>query len=322
MPQDKRISGLPDASLPIASGVKFEAVQGGINVKVDADDMPGSGGGGLLTTTITNGDTTHAPDGNSVFDALALKVDKESWSTLTDGTTVTWNTDNKQSPLAKLTSTQSFTIDMTNVKNGASGTLKLITNTASAITMTFDSSFTNKMLNTTFSAYVFPALTGQDYFLNWYLDGTTLEWTIGDISQTAPGARLQRAANQSIASDGSAVTAVIWDTANNNEIGYTSGSHIPIPGTGNKRALVTGWIQWDASATGERRWQINKNGASCIFSDGAFGRVPGNTLATGLMVIAQIDCVGGDYLELMQFQNSTTNRNVTAALSISVTNRA
>lgn len=28
----------------------------------------------LLTTTITNGDTTHAPDGNAVFDALALKT--------------------------------------------------------------------------------------------------------------------------------------------------------------------------------------------------------------------------------------------------------
>jgi hypothetical protein len=31
--------------------------------------------GSILATTITNGDTTHAPDGNSVFDALALKAD-------------------------------------------------------------------------------------------------------------------------------------------------------------------------------------------------------------------------------------------------------
>jgi hypothetical protein len=29
----------------------------------------------ILATTITNGDTTHAPDGNAVFDALALKQD-------------------------------------------------------------------------------------------------------------------------------------------------------------------------------------------------------------------------------------------------------
>ena len=43
---DLKITQLPNATLPIATGVKFEAVQGGINVQVDADDMPGSGGGG------------------------------------------------------------------------------------------------------------------------------------------------------------------------------------------------------------------------------------------------------------------------------------
>lgn len=53
MADDKRITELPDASLPIASGVKFEAVQGGVNVKVDADDMPGSGGGGGAWGSIT-----------------------------------------------------------------------------------------------------------------------------------------------------------------------------------------------------------------------------------------------------------------------------
>lgn len=54
MATDKKISELPDASLPIVSGVKFEALQGGINVKVDADDMPGSGGGAVASV---NGQT-------------------------------------------------------------------------------------------------------------------------------------------------------------------------------------------------------------------------------------------------------------------------
>lgn len=56
MADDKRITELPDASLPIASGVKFEAVQGGVNVKVDADDMPGGGGGawGSITGTLSS----------------------------------------------------------------------------------------------------------------------------------------------------------------------------------------------------------------------------------------------------------------------------
>lgn len=56
MADNKKITELPDATLPIATGVKFEAVQGGINVKVDADDMPGSGGGtwGSITGTLTD----------------------------------------------------------------------------------------------------------------------------------------------------------------------------------------------------------------------------------------------------------------------------
>lgn len=41
MAGNKKISELPVATLPIATGVKFEALQGGINVQVDSDDMPG-----------------------------------------------------------------------------------------------------------------------------------------------------------------------------------------------------------------------------------------------------------------------------------------
>lgn len=40
---------------------------------------------GLITNTITNGDLTHAPDGNSIFDALALKAPL-SGATLTGAT--------------------------------------------------------------------------------------------------------------------------------------------------------------------------------------------------------------------------------------------
>lgn len=38
---NKKISELPNATLPVTTGTKFEAVQAGINVQVDADDMPG-----------------------------------------------------------------------------------------------------------------------------------------------------------------------------------------------------------------------------------------------------------------------------------------
>lgn len=40
---NKKITDLPAATTPISGGVKFEAVQGGVNVQVDANDLPGSG---------------------------------------------------------------------------------------------------------------------------------------------------------------------------------------------------------------------------------------------------------------------------------------
>lgn len=53
MPTNKKISELPAATLPVVTGVKFEALQGGINVQVDAADMPGSAAG----VTSVNGET-------------------------------------------------------------------------------------------------------------------------------------------------------------------------------------------------------------------------------------------------------------------------
>jgi hypothetical protein len=103
---------------------------------------------------------------------------------LTDGAAVTWNCANDRFPSAKLTSTQSFTLNMTNVLSGSSGVLKLIANTASAITITFDSDFTNKRLGTTgdetFTTYTFPASTAKEYLLSYVVEGTVIHWSIGD----------------------------------------------------------------------------------------------------------------------------------------------
>lgn len=73
---DKKISELPDATLPIAAGVKFEAVQGGVNVKVDADDMPGSGGvtsvSGTTNRVTSSGGATPEINIDSVYDATHI----------------------------------------------------------------------------------------------------------------------------------------------------------------------------------------------------------------------------------------------------------
>jgi hypothetical protein len=131
-----------------------------------------------VADAINDATLTIAPSQNAVFDALTLKSDKEDYATLSFGSTVTWATANKQNALAKLTATGSFTIDMTSVKSGSNGLFKLITNTASAIVMTFDADFTNKSLNTSFTTYTFPAVTAKEYILTYVADGTNLEWSI------------------------------------------------------------------------------------------------------------------------------------------------
>lgn len=135
--------------------------------------------------SFNNGDLTgHGKMRTGVLSDLAT-----GFSTLVDGASVTWDTENKKFPLAKLTSTQSFTIDITNAIDGQSGTLKLVTNTGSAITLTFDTTFTNKRLGVigeeSFTTYIFPAATGKEYLLSYILDGTTMHWIINETGMTA-----------------------------------------------------------------------------------------------------------------------------------------
>lgn len=318
MADDKKISDLAVASTPLAGTELIEIVQGGVNKQTTASQFGGSvpdadestkGIAKLYTGTGSNTDGSMTQ--NAIITALTTKVDKETWATLVDGSTVTWDTSNKQNPLAKLTSTQSFTIDMTNVKDGSSGVLKLITNTASAITLTFDTSFTNKVLNSTITTYTFPALTAQEYFLTYVVDGTTIEWVIGDITQVYASCRLQRAATQSTTSGGT--SAIAWDTENSDTANMWASSpnatRIVIPGTGTKRARVTGWVQWannGATITGYRRVFVYKNG-SYNAADGGFAQIaPQASIDVTCSFAFQIDCSGGDYLEIVAVQNSAT----------------
>lgn len=101
---DKKISELPAATEPLNDADLVEVVQGGVNKKapksalggggavdsvngqtgvvvLDAGDVgadPAGTAAALLTGTISDSDTTHAPTGNAVFDALALKANLAS----------------------------------------------------------------------------------------------------------------------------------------------------------------------------------------------------------------------------------------------------
>lgn len=78
---DAKISELAAAGA-LTGAESVEAVQGGVNVKTTTAAIAAlASASSILTTTITNGDTTHAPDGNAVFDALVLKEDAANKAT-------------------------------------------------------------------------------------------------------------------------------------------------------------------------------------------------------------------------------------------------
>lgn len=101
---------------------------------------------------------------------------------LIDGAVVDWNCDNRKLPQAILTSTQSFTLNMSNVLTGSQGTLKIITSTASAIVITLDTNFTNKsdgaIGQEDITTITLPAATAKQYVLSYLCVGTTLHWFI------------------------------------------------------------------------------------------------------------------------------------------------
>jgi len=97
---DTKISALT-ATTSIAGADLHTIIQGGVNKKITHTNVIAQQVTDLLSGTITNGDTTHAPTNDAVFDALALKAAKAgdtftgavipSVVTLTDAATIAVN---------------------------------------------------------------------------------------------------------------------------------------------------------------------------------------------------------------------------------------
>ena len=183
-----------------------------------------------------------------------------------------------------------------------------------------------KTLNTTITTYTFPALTAQEYFLTFVVDGTTIEWVIGDIQLTKVSARLQRAATQSIAT-GATGSPISFDVENLDTGGiWDAGAptRITIPGTGSKRALITGYAIYAgiASAVGSRRIIGYLNGSTTSATMGAFIEIlPASSVQTFIPISFQIDVSGGDYIELQATQTQLASLNVTCVAHITIENR-
>lgn len=178
------------------------------------------------------------------------------WDTLTYGATVAWDCENKVEPKAKLTATGDFTINMTNVANASEGVLKIITSTASAVTITFDADFTNKKLNVALPTYTLPAGTGKEYFLYFILDGTTIEWSIKttDITMITTSSSFTRPSN----TNAYAAKDVVSNATSSPASKVFSGV---MPSTGGNGSIVKARISVSSNAT-TSRFRLNLFNAS------------------------------------------------------------
>ncbi|MEA9355930.1 tail fiber domain-containing protein [Bacteriovorax sp. PP10] len=82
------VLGTPLTSLSLATGTAVTASDSILvamgKLQKQITDLPA--GGASLATTITDADTTHAPDGNAVYDALALKLNTSGGALTSAGT--------------------------------------------------------------------------------------------------------------------------------------------------------------------------------------------------------------------------------------------
>lgn len=271
----------------------------GIGVPPTWEDAAAGGGAwGSITGTLSS-----QTDLQSALDA---KVDEETFTTLTFASPTVWACNSRQMPLAKVTATGDFTIDMTNVKSGSQGILKVTASTASAFTITFDTDFTNVEATTNASllTYTFPADNGQFYLLNFVCDGTILHWTILDVQteNPIPFAQIGRATSQSINNNDSTVF-VSFDTETHDNSSIWAVSPNPtrftIPGSGSKVATVSIRSQWASNSTGVRRNVPYLNGST---TGDIHERTSSGTSIT--QSTHQIACSGGDYIEILAYQNS------------------
>lgn len=233
----------------------------------------GSSGGAFDPTTDQIGDITATNTAIADNDTVTVfagktqgqideRVTKEDFATLTFGSTVTWACANKQTPLAKVTATGNFALDMTNVKSGAEGILKVTANLTGSFILTFDTDFTNKDLyGTALPTYSFSAgVSGREYFVSYVADGTTLYWNIVDVITLLSGDVTSNSSGVTTIGANKVLLSMMATLANNKVIGNLSGSTATPSALDVQEALVsdttiqttlnnnTGWI--DDTKTG------------------------------------------------------------------------
>jgi len=139
----------------------------------------------LALNNVDNTSDVNKPVSTAQQTALDLKVDKETFTSVTFADPLVLDCGNKQNPLFKTTVTSAFTIDLQNVKNGRLGVILLTITPTTSVIVTFDAGFTNEIAGVFGSVVSYELLagtSGRKYLLQFIVDGTTLIWSIYDNS--------------------------------------------------------------------------------------------------------------------------------------------
>lgn len=143
---------------------------------------------------LVDGVTTKASSQNATVDALALKVDKEAYTSVSVATgTYTLSAANKQNPLFQSAMTGASTIALGGVTAGQHGEWVVTVNTTSSVVVTLPAGFTNREDGAVITTRTLqPGLTGRLVTLYWSTtNGTTLDWIFYDGSiQTQLNAKI------------------------------------------------------------------------------------------------------------------------------------
>ena len=122
----------------------------------------------LAINNVDNTSDSDKPVSTAQQTALNLKVDKETFTSVTFADPLVLDCANKQNPLFKTTVTSAFTIDLQNVKNGSLCVILLTITPTTSVVATFDAGFTNEIAGVlgTAISYELPAgITARKYLM-------------------------------------------------------------------------------------------------------------------------------------------------------------
>ena len=138
---------------------------------------------------------------------------------------------------------------------------------------------------------------------------TGIKWAAVSTGTTFVGCNLYNAANQTISNSTATAVTFASETLDTDNFHSTSSntSRITIPTGKAGKYLIQGRILWVANATSYRYTSIAKNGTQVVRNYGGnFG-----TVDTPNNIYAILDLAVGDYVELLVYQNSGGNLDVT-----------